>query len=169
MTNIEKLITILVKPFQAVEKAFQDLLLYRSIEHGFGDALDVIGRYVRQPRGDLIDADYKRYLSARVATNRSTGKREELIRIARLILGTTDGTVWLRTRGNATLILEINDLAVDSTTSDALILFLGAAVADGVRIVVVTSTRPLAETFRFDSGPGFDQGHLARGDDNLEL
>ncbi len=166
-TNIQKLVAILVKPFQRIESAFQDMLLYRSIADGFGEVLDVIGRYVVQPRGGLSDSDYRRYLSARVAANRSTGKREELIRIARLILGTTDGLVWCRTVRNATMILEIHDLPVDTVTAAALGEFIGGAVGDGIRVLVITSPHPLSEIFRFDVGPGFDTGHLADGEDNV--
>ncbi len=168
MTNIEKLVSILVRPFQAVEAAFQDMLAFRSIEHGFGDMLDVIGRYVGQLRGGLSDTDYRRYLRARIATNRSTGKREDLIKVARLVLGTTDGTVWIRCQGRASAILEIYDLPVDDATRTALRLFVGDAAGIGIRVAVATTSRPIGEVYRFDTGPGLDNGHFSTSADRAD-
>lgn len=180
MTKLQKLVTILVKPFQALETAFQDLLLKRSIADGTGETLNVIGRLVGQPRSGLSDPDYRRYLSARVATNRSTGKREELIRIARLIVNDSTATMRFEKHRIASIYMRVQNIASPSSLEAALMSFLGVAVPDGVRIIVQTSPAIPTAMFKFAGGgrppgPGFDNsaapgsgGQLADARDNAD-
>jgi hypothetical protein len=153
-------------PLQRFENACIQLLTQRGVDVAVGAQLDVLGRIVGQPRSGLMDDVYRRYIRARIATNRATGKREELINIANLILNNTaTGVVLIHTEAGATLILETR-IPVDLDTMAVLVNMLGSAVAVGVRIIVSTSQQDISNTFRFDVGPGFDVGHLNAGADN---
>lgn len=167
-TNYEKLVAVYAGPANDLEKALQDCLTLRDIFNATGIWLDRIGKIVGRDRNGLLDDTYRRYLFAQIAVNRSTGRREELINIARLVLNTPigSGSIRIRTESNASFILEVQDIAVNDTVAGVLHDMLSQAVAAGVRIVFVWSAVPLAQTFRLDAGPGLDQGHLARGIDN---
>lgn len=169
--NMVDFLSILVAPFQTLEDTLQQMLTMRTVDSAQGVNLDIIGKIVGQARiGAAVGNDdiYRQYIRARIATNLSRGLPQDLYTIARLITGTTplvDGRIIVRTVWNATFILELQDIPVDEDTAIVLQQMLVAAVSAGVRIVIIYSARPLAQTFRFDVGPGWDQGHLARGID----
>jgi hypothetical protein len=165
MNRIETLIANLVSPFQDFQNARQQVLTMRGIATGQGFILDYIGKIVGWPRAGASDTVYRQYLFAKILVNKSTGKREDLIKIARAILGVSAGNVWIRTRRNASFIMEIQNVPVSDVTASVLQRMLVAAVGIGVRIVIVFSYVPLASTFRLDVGPGLDNGQLARGID----
>lgn len=166
--KIEKLLACLCAPAQGIENALAQLLL-DTLEISEGVNLDVFGAIVGQARNGMLDVDYRRYIRARILVHRSRGTEDELIAIAKLILNIlVTGNVFVRCIDNASFILEIRDRAVTTLEATALQSLLCAATSAGVRIVVEYATRPLAQTFRFDSGPGFDQGHLARGVDRYD-
>lgn len=79
------LLSVLTTPFQSLEDALWSLFVV-TIDDAVGDALDKIGKIVGQPRTSLVDDTYRRYIKARIATNRSKGTIHDLIVIARLIL-----------------------------------------------------------------------------------
>ena len=145
--NIEALITALVSPANVLEDALQQMLLRFSIDNGEGVQLDNIGNIVGQPRNGLTDASYKRYLRARILTNRSDGKPGTLRKIARLILGTSDGQVITQRMNIATCQMLIQGLQVDAGTARALITFLSHAPGAGVRFLLETLVYPEDETF----------------------
>lgn len=159
--NIEKLLGISVAPAQDLENALRQLELYRFVDTAEGVQLDTIGSIVGQDRGGLSDADYRRYIRARVAANKSRGVQEDLLTVAFLVV--YDGTVTytLKNEGTATARLTIGGGAITDSVAAILYEFVSAAVAAGVRIVVEWSTYTPASTFTLDTGPGLDVGHLA--------
>lgn len=165
-TKIEALITALMTAFQDVENALQQVLLERTIDTATGVQLDMLGVIVGQDRGGLSDADYRRFVRARIAVHRSKGTTSDMIRIGALIVNDPAAKFVVRTVWDAGFILEVTGVAVSTATASALIAMLRAAVSGGVRILVVSSSVAPSQTFRFDTGPGLDVGHLAAGSDN---
>lgn len=85
--KLEILLRAWLEQVQALEDAFWDLYVKRSIDAGEGVMLDVIGRIVGQPRGaNAADAAYRPWLRARVLVNKSKGKPEQLIQIVRVVV-----------------------------------------------------------------------------------
>src|SRR5690606_25505389 len=84
--NYRAVLTALVEPAQSVEDALQQLLLDRAVNTAIGVQLDALGKIVKQPRAGLGDEDYRRYVRARIATNRSKGTIADLLTIASLIV-----------------------------------------------------------------------------------
>ncbi len=165
-TKLEAFISAIVDPIQDIENAFWQLLVERSIAAGIGEQLNVIGRIVNQPRDGLVDEDYRRYLRARIATNKAEGLGEDLIRIARLIVYDTAAQIELVhlnpvypffNQDTATVIVRINNIAVTDTIADTLNNFLQSAKSAGVRLIVESSTVTPANTFTLDTGPGFNE------------
>lgn len=163
--RIEALLAILVKPFQDVENAFVALNSLLSIELMGGVNLDAIGKILVQPRGGADDPTYRCYLRAKIVANRSTGRREDLIDVARLVLNDPTLGVQLRREGTATARMLITGGAVTSAVAAVLCELVIPAAALGVRLIVEWSTSPPADTFTFDVGPGFDNGLLADSSD----
>ena len=164
--NITKLVSCLVGPAQALENAFQQLLTQRTLDNATGVNLDVIGKIVGQKRGGLDDDTYRRYCRARIAAHRSRGVPESLIRVATLVLGvSTPGTLRFQYLGNATIVLEVRDVIVDSAVAKALQDLLTAATSAGVRLIIMYSGVPLANTARLDTPGTLDSNSLARAID----
>lgn len=162
--KIVALVTALANSKQSLEDALIDLLLLRYIDTATGTQLDVIGRVVGQPRLLLGDDDYRRYIRARVATNRSTGVGARIIRIARLILNDATLRVVLDNQGIAAYVVRIMDGDVEADLADILISFLRDGTVGGVRIILETSTVDPNATFYFQGGPGPGFGKAGRVD-----
>lgn len=159
--KIEKLVATLATPFQSLENALQQLLSERSVDTAVGAQLDVIGNLVGQPRNGLDDATYRRYVRARISTNKSTGIVEDLLTVADLIVYDDVATLEIQQEGTATIRLDIQGIAITTDLAEVVFEFMGDAVSAGVRIVVQWGVSPPAELFQFDLGPGYDQGKLA--------
>lgn len=158
--DFTKLLICLVTPAQDIENAYQQLLTLRGINTAVGVQLDQVGSLVGQARLGLDDDDYRRYIRARIVVNRSNGKYEQLIQICRLVINDPAATVSVQRAGTATVVATIDGpLSID--IAEILAALLEQAKAAGVRILTESSTVPPASTFRFDSGPGWDVGHLA--------
>ncbi len=162
-SDFVKLLIALVGPAQGIEDAFQQLLTERGINDSIGAQLDQVGALVGQPRNGLADEDYRRYCRAKILTNKSCGELERLIKISRLILDLPAARILVHYEDYATVIVRIADVAISGDLADILIGFLRKAKAGGVRLVLEWSESLPEDTFRFDSGPGFDVGHLAGG------
>lgn len=158
-TNIRKLVTLLVEPAQELEEVFWDLILYRTADTATDATLDLIGKIVGELRGGKADDLYRRYIKARILTNRSHGLVETLIRIVRLI---HDDPVYVHVQSMpiATVVVTLADTTTTDAVADALIDFLKQAVSAGVRIDLATSPDPIM--FLWDEpGHGFDEGSFA--------
>lgn len=160
---IAKYVATLAQPFQSMEKALWDLYFLRNIYTSKDDAEDMIGRLVGQARLDPDNEVYRRYLFARVATDKSKGTIEDVISVAKLILNDSNARIVVQSVGPATATLTVADVAVSAEIADILVGFERLAVSAGVRLVVISSESVPADTFTLDIGPGLDVGHLASG------
>ncbi len=148
-TNMEKLLAILLAPLNDLELALQQLLQLRSLPVAIGIYLDAIGKLVGQPRGGLDDDDYRRFLYVRIATNRSEGRRSDLIKIAKLILADSAATIIVELTGPAAATITIAGVTVTDGRAAIVRGFLAEAAAAGVRIGLLSSPEPLADQFAF--------------------
>lgn len=159
--NIVALLTLFAKRWNDVETAFWELLTLTDVYSAFGSTLDQIGKLVGQPRNGLLDDTYRRYILARILTNKSDGVLEDLIAIAYQIIN--DATVHIVTsqEGAATLRMATLNIAITDAIAAIVFDFLSQAVSGGVRIVYQWSTALPAATFTLDIGPGLDVGILS--------
>lgn len=145
--NLQKTLAALVGPAQSLENALWQLLTERAIDTAIGVQLDVIGLIVKQPRDGLVDADYRRSLRVRIATNRSRGIVENLITVVNLYIADDAATIVVDQLGVAAVHVRIEDSSLSSTLADALFKFLRDAASAGVRIILETSGDAEAEMF----------------------
>lgn len=159
--NIAAFLTALVGPCQPLENALQQLYTQRTIFTAIGVQLDALGSLVGQPRNGLVDADYRRFILARISTNNSDGRVEDLITVAKLVLNTAGVTITVLPQGTATVVVAIGAVAIAFALGSILSTFMQAAVAAGVRLLTEASASSPGQTFTLDIGPGLDVGHLA--------
>ncbi len=158
--NIKKLLRVLIAPMQDIETALQQLIA-RTVDNATGINLDVFGRIVGQPRGGLLDDDYRRLIRARIVANRSSGEIESLLAVAALVLNDDDAYLHIKYVSNATLVLRVEDVIVSADVAGLMMRMLRDAVAAGVRLILEWGESSPSMMFRYDSGPGYDTGHLA--------
>jgi hypothetical protein len=161
VNDFEALTIAVISPLQDIEDAFQQLLTQRGLSTSIGAQLDQLGDLVGQTRQGLDDDDYRRYIAARILTNRSCGELNRLNKISRLVVDIDAASFVVHFENYATEIMRIADVAVTFNVADILIGFLRQAKAAGVRLVLQFSESVPGNTFRLDGGPGLDVGHLA--------
>lgn len=172
--NLAALLTAIVSPLQDVMNASWQLATQRTIYTAIGQQLDDIGALVGLARLGLSDDDYRVRLLVEIVVNRSRGRTEDLIQIASMTVDDSDATIVVTSTpaipyGSGTLYLHpdgvvevaVNGVALTEALGATLYSFLLRAVAGGVRLLLQWSDSPPSQTFRFDSGPGFNVGHLA--------
>lgn len=157
--NIVKVLTAVVSPLQDIENTLQALLL-RTIDDATGDALTVIGRVVGEFRFTADDELYRRAVRARVATNRSSGTIEDMIKVVTLLLNDAGFALTVRNDGNATMVVQIDGLPMPSSSVfDLLMRFVHDVQAGGVRTIVEAPLSPPSTCFKWDTpGRGWDSG-----------
>lgn len=134
--NIAALLTALTGTVQDVETALWQLLTERSVDTAVGVHLDAIGAIVGQDRNGLIDEDYRRYVRARIATNKSRGTIGDVLRIANLVLNDPAAYLEIDNQGAAAYVLRVNDVTITDDLADIMIDFLRDATAAGVRAIL---------------------------------
>jgi len=139
----------LVAPLQPIADAIADLIAQQAIDVATDTQLDVLGSKIGQPRDGLLDTVYRKYLRARVATNRSDGTAEDLITIANLVIGIGSGAIVNpQTQQVATCDVQITGGYVpDDDTTTALLAFLKEGVAAGVRLLLEVLTAVESDSF----------------------
>jgi hypothetical protein len=159
--NIEALVRILVEPAQDLEDVFWTLVyertLAKAVELGLDSVIDLIGKLVGEARQGRTNADYARFINARIASRRSNGLPEEVITVVKLVINDPGAYVYLRRNGVATLTVAILEAALTDEVAAILIEFLRATVSAGVRVVLEYSAEDPETTFIWDeAGRGFD-------------
>lgn len=164
--NITQLLTACIAPFQDAQDTLVALLAERTIDTAVGAQLDVLGRIVGEDRAGFDDDTYRRYIRARIAVNRSRGVTEDVINVLVSVIADGSAVIETRREGVATLVAYVNGIALDGAVAAIAALLTARAVSAGVRLVTEWSQSIPANTFRLDTGPGLDVGHLAGAIDN---
>jgi hypothetical protein len=151
-TNIEAWLRILVAPIQRLEDALWQLLTMRGIDEAEGVQLDALGKIVGQPRDGRSDSVYRRFIRARIATNKSNGAFENILTVTRLVLDDDDITLVLGRSGTAHVVMRLDGAPVTSDLAELLVVFfMRKTVAAGVRIIVEYSEVEDASMFKWDA------------------
>lgn len=156
------LLESLVEQAQEIEVSLQALLSDTSIDNAVGDALDQIGAVVGQPRKGLADEIYRVLIRAKILVNKSSGTIPELLAI---FLVAAEGGVVVKDGGNALVVVSLLQAAQDADLIPFFLAFLREAKVAGVRAILEWIEVPPEEAFRYDVGPGYDEGHYAGADD----
>lgn len=164
--KIKALLGSWLSEVQALEDALWILYVETFLGVAEGDALDQLGRIVGQARAGRVDDVYRLWIRARILILRSSGRAEQLIAAARLVLTTITRVVWEEGLGPAQFLMHIEG-AITGTEGNEFAKLLRIARAGGVRSELHWYTTPTP--FRFAPGDspvqpspnGFDNGHFS--------
>lgn len=148
--KIEAFVTALLEPIQDLEDALWTLYVGRILDTATFAQLDAIGYIVGEPRLGRIDDDYRRFIRARIKTNRSNGLHEELLAITRLVLDDETAELELVPQHPASLLLRITGTIITDEVAEILLDFLRDSVAAGVRLILEYIPSADTDTLRFD-------------------
>lgn len=139
--------------FQANEDAAFTLYYNRLLQNGVatGDILTKIGKLVGQGSEGLSDASFILLIKARIKTNRSTGRREDLIGIASLLV---PGDIVRVTAYPPKSVAVQPDAACTLPPAIVGIKFLAKAGGAGTRVMFVWSSVARANTLVWGSVNG---------------
>lgn len=88
--KVQGLVKSIAELFQPIEDTTIDLITQRTIANATGVHLDRWGAVVGEPRSGASDLVFRRFVNARILTNRSRGTAPEIARIVALLTGSTD-------------------------------------------------------------------------------
>ncbi len=143
------LLTALAGPAQGIEDALWQLLVERFVDTAIGDQLDTIGGIVGQPRNGMLDAEYRRFIRARVSVRRSNGVTEDILRVVNLILFNDGATLTIeRYPEEAAYVLRVEGVAVAVSTATHAAAFMRDATSAGVRSMLEYSESAPEDTFQ---------------------
>ena len=160
--NIVALLSIYLSRFNDLEACYYALLTQRTIYNSVGVQLDLIGKIVGQPRGGLNDADYQRYLFARIATNNSEGLTEEMITVAKLVLNDPTFKIGVYSLPIDSIEVIVTGNVMTDATAAILVGFLQTAKMAGTKLDLRTQGFADAVTF-FTPYTSFLNGALGSG------
>jgi hypothetical protein len=166
--NIVDLLTIFLTRYNDLETAFWALLTQRGVYSAIGKQLDNIGKLVGQPRNGLSDEDYRRYIFARIATDKSDGVIEDLITITALVINDAAALIQVDDQGEAAVVLRVLNIVVGNQIANILIDFLRDAVSAGVRLILETQYVADSDTWCF-AVSAFAAGALSMGDTHINV
>lgn len=107
-----------------------------------GDLLDKLGKIVGQPRNGMDDPTYFIFITAKIRSNKSDGKRETLIALTKLLV--PGASIYVKDFPPCSVYIAPQaPVFVDPYAAAA---FLIAAKAAGVNVVFAWSAVPIADT-----------------------
>ena len=134
--TMEAFVKALAEGVQTLEDIYFDIITGTRLCFATGANLDIWGDLVGEVRGDLNDIDYRRFIEARVLVNKSSGKTDDLIKIAQLI--TAESTVREQAFFPAEVIIYVFR---SSAMSDAVAERVGVTMNDarpaGIKLQVI--------------------------------
>lgn len=136
-TRLRSLICALADQADPVEQNLWDVRAYRSIDTATGVQLDALGYLLGLDRGNEGDADYRRFLRAKVLANNSAGHADTLIQILELLdNGYAPTEINLREDFPAVAVLHCLVASGDNALGEYFVRFLRQAKAVGTRVIL---------------------------------
>lgn len=129
-------LAVLLYQIERVDFALLETWTLTTLANAINSQLDRLGALVGEKRQGLVDDDYRRTIGARIAINRSTGRREDIIRIA-LSLVNTPGTIIAVSGTSGVALVDIRATNVDLSLATLVYKYLNEAIEATVRLGVV--------------------------------
>jgi len=146
---------------QELEAAAWSVYVGTMLPAAAGDALDMLGELVGQPRGARDDATYKLWINARARLATSSGRPADLIAVVRAVLPLTV-TITLIEYFPGDVTLDLSGI-IDAQTALQIADMLQDAKAAGVRIDMLYSSSAAGENFSFGSAASTPDIDVNRG------
>lgn len=163
-----EMVAAIARSRQKLEDTILALLAARAIDVATGPQLNVIGALVGQPRDTTDDVAYRRRIRAKIAVNRSAGLPDDLLRIARVVVFSSDARINV-TGSNATAVIEAFGSPVPDAVAAEMQAFAQRAASSGVRVLFTSSPTTPDETFTLGYPPEEADGAAAAGDQGISV
>lgn len=151
-TTTEKALRALLAPANALGTAMRAVLTQRNIDTAVGAQLTVIGQLVGR-KDRVADDEIERALCrATIAANKSDGVRNDVLTVARAVLGVGVGTIVATNFGNGAVIYRVEGVTVTEDVADVLDELVGKAASGGVRAIIGYTTGPVASRAHWGTG-----------------
>jgi hypothetical protein len=155
VSNARQLVEAWTKPFVTLEDTIETMILMRDVRFATGIWLTQLGSFVGQPRQGVTDDElYRRYVQARIITNKSDGQPETMYAITRKILGDTAHTLQIDIQGHCGFVMRVGGEPLEYPVATIIISFLRQAASAGVRVILEFSTLDPEDTFGFEDSDG---------------
>lgn len=151
--RFEAVVSAIAAEVQELEDALHTLNTGRALPTAVGAQLDVLGRIVGQGRLNLSDTQFRRYISARIALNNSSGTIPE-VRAIFASLAAIGSAVEVHERFPAAFVLRLYVEGLGAGHPGVMLDFLHAARPAGVSAVLEFQTHSDAETFDWFENAG---------------
>jgi hypothetical protein len=157
--KLQALLAATVTEVQRLEDLKFSILLDRLLDAAEGVNLDIIGKIVGFARLDVSDDDeYRELLRVQIRANNSDCGAEDIIYVASELTG-VDVKYWQE--GRAHFHLEyVPPVPLADDWAARVLDMIELVTCSGVSWEIVEGDDP--DAFRYDSGPGYDQGKLGK-------
>lgn len=153
-----ELVRILNDEVQLLDDVIWDVHQNSLLDNATGVILDEYGDLFEEPRGALGDDDYRQALKVVMAAHQSDGTAPEVIYLASLLISSA---VRYRQYTPAHYRLEyLTSSPISGDWEKRILRILEILRPVGVDYALIEGDDP--DAFRFDTGPGFDEGKLSR-------
>lgn len=149
--NIVALVRALASSAQEVEDALWAMIDKTAISTADGAWLDKLGSIVGEKREGAADTEYRYYIRARIAANRTTGTVEDILSVLRAWAGGTLPTTVVIDRFPAGLEVGLSAPVFSLLEVPRLIKLLRSARAAGVGTMLLYQDVEDAAAFTFSS------------------
>lgn len=156
--RIRALVLALAKGVQLLEDLTFDLIVSKRLGIVSGRVLDQFGKLVGEQRQGLSDADYRRFIRARIRANLSEGTRDEIIEIWETITK-ANASRYFDCLPAAYALVAFRDTFMDDGLARRVVRFMESIEPAGVGADYIEALEPV---FTYDDGPGYDEGQYAR-------
>lgn len=152
--NFRALAQIIDTRYQTIQGVLLQILASYDLDTAAGSQLDVIGAMLGLERDGLSDARYRRALRVQVQILKAVGSATNLM---------DTWTAWVGSAPTTFYNIPPAEVEMGGTIEPEdeylLDLFIRRVAPAGVRLSIHVATS--GEAFRYDSGPGYDQGIYA--------
>lgn len=148
--RLRALVRELAGEVQAAEDALWGMVAQTSIDTAEGVWLDRLGAIVGEAREGATDTDYRKYIRARIAANRSASTIEDVLSVMRAWAGGVLPTLAVIDRFPAGFELQL-PAPVTLAELPRLFRLVRAARAAGVGVMLIYQTVDNANAFTFSS------------------
>ncbi len=148
--RLRAMVSELALEVQKAEDALWAMVAQTSIDTAEGVWLDYLGGIVGEPRSGATDTDYRKYIHARIAANRSKSNVEDILAVMRAWAGGVLPSTIFRDMFPAAFEMTLST-PVTLAELPRLFRLLRGARAAGVGTMVIYQTVADADAFTFSS------------------
>lgn len=161
--NMRNVTVVLLQKVQELEDVVYSLNVDRRLDTASGVHLDVYGKLVGEERRGLSDAEYRKFIKARIQTNLSEGEIDRILFILETITGADSVEYFPGYPASFIVQFAVDSVPLNNTLADRISVQITEATGAGIGAQVVEYKTVGAFGFDGDDEAlGFGEGVWAR-------